>query len=155
MRRQLDLGAYRLLVRFSLLLSVASVVFGMYRLLETDLILGAIGIGLGVALLVPSQYFRIRPVPGAENILVLLSRRNCALCDEARAVLRPMAENTPFTVQEIDVDSDRRLRRRFKNFVPVVLWQGDELARLRIDREALSARLHEILEARAPAPPSP
>lgn len=145
------MGVYRLLTRFTLLFSVACVVFGMYRLLQNDLVLGAIGIGLGVLLLAPSQYFRIRPVPGAENILVLLSRKNCTLCDEARPVLRAVVENTPFAVQEIDVDSDRRLRRRFKNFVPVVLWQGDELARLRVDRDALSARLHQILAARAPA----
>lgn len=140
-------SAFRLIVRFSLLLSIALVVAGIYQLLQGVLGLGLAAIGLGVLALVPSQYFRIRPEPGAENVLVLVTKQDCLLCEEARLVLRTLIEGTPFRVQEVDL-ADHRYLRRFKNHVPVLLWQGDELARLRVDAPAVRAHLEAILAER-------
>lgn len=147
MQRELELRAYRLVARFSLLLSLAAVVFGLYELLSRQWGLGLMGVGVGVLLLVPSQYFRIRPDPAAENLLVLVTRENCSLCDEARVAIRAAAQGTPFTVQEFDVRDHRHLRR-FKNHVPVLFWQGDELGRLRIEAEAVRQRLMDVLRER-------
>lgn len=147
MPREIGHHAFRLIVQFSLLASVGLVVFGIYQLLEGALGLGLAGIGLGILALVPSQYFRIRPDPEAENLLLLVTKEDCLLCEEARAVLRQVIADTPFRVQELDL-GDHRYLRRFKNHVPVLLWQGDELSRLRIDPDELRGKLSEILAQR-------
>lgn len=141
-------SAFRLIVQFSLLASIALVVYGIYQLLQGSLGPGLAGIGLGILALVPSQYFRIRPDPEAENVLLFITKQDCLLCDEARIVLRSAIEGTPFQVQELDL-RDHRYLRRFKNAIPVVLWQGDELARLRVDGPEIRRRLEEILAERA------
>ncbi|MBI2079057.1 MAG: glutaredoxin family protein [Euryarchaeota archaeon] len=154
MPRDIDLGAYRLVVRFTLLASVALVVFGLYRLLQRDFLLGLAGMVLGVLALLPSQLFAIRPDPAAQHLLFLLSKPDCSLCDEAHGVLRKLVDGTPFTIQVVNIEEDRRLRRRFKEHIPVVIWQGEELARLRLDPDAMRARLDSILSRtlKHPAP---
>lgn len=150
MQREIDLGAYRLIVRFTLLASVALVVFGLYRLLERDFIFGAAGMILGVLALLPSQLFTIRPDPAAQHTLFLLTKPDCSLCDEAHQVLRTLVDGTPFTLQLVNIEEDRRLRARFKNHIPVVIWQGEELARLRVEPEPMRARLASILSRASP-----
>ena len=154
-RREIPLGAYRLVVRFTLLLSIAFVVFGLYSLLEGKLLLALVGIVAGVLTLVPSQYYRIRAEAGAENLLVLLTKPDCSLCEEAREVVRIAVDGTPFQVQEVNIEDHPALRRRFKNFIPVVLYEGDELFRLRISIEELRPILDRILAERGVTPGVP
>jgi hypothetical protein len=150
--RELPIGAYRLLVRFTLLLSIALVVFGIYNLLNGRLALAAGGIVAGVLTLIPSQYYRIRAEPGAENLLVLLTKPECSLCEEAREVVRIAVDGTPFQVQEVNIEDHPPLRRRFKNFIPVLLYQGDDLLRLRFSMEEVRAIIDRILAERGVAP---
>ena len=68
--------------------------------------------------------------------LVLYTRQGCHLCDEAKATLasqglRPM---------EIDIDSDPELRSKYTECVPVVVIDGRERFRGRVD-EVLLRRL--------------
>lgn len=154
-QRHIPIGAYRLLVRFTLLLSVALVVYGIYQLLQGNAALGLIGIVAGVLTLVPSQYFQVRAEPGAENLLVLLTKPECSLCEEAREVVRIAVDGTPFQVQEVNIEDYPPLRRRFKNFIPVVLYQGDELLNLRISVEELRPILDRILQERGITPTAP
>jgi hypothetical protein len=156
-RRDLSLGAFRLLVRFSLLASIALVVLGLYEVLpaQNHPWVGLATIVAGVILLLPSQAFRIRPEPGAENQLILLGKPDCSLCDEAREVLRVAIVGTPFQIQEIDIQDHPRLRRRFKDAIPVLFHQGDEVARLRIGLDPIRAYLAAQLASRRPTAPGP
>jgi hypothetical protein len=52
--------------------------------------------------------------------VTLYTRRDCHLCDVARADLESLGEETPHRVVEIDIDSDPLLARKFGEKVPVV-----------------------------------
>jgi glutaredoxin len=72
----------------------------------------------------------------------LYTRRGCHLCDEAAAVLAKYG----LEVVETDVDSDPELVRRYTDCVPVVVIDGKERFRGRVDevllRRLLNGRRH-------------
>ena len=72
----------------------------------------------------------------------LMTRHGCCLCDEARRVL----ESHGLAVEEVDVDGDPRLGERYTNCVPVVIIDGKERFRGRVDpvllRRLLEGRRH-------------
>ena len=61
--------------------------------------------------------------------VVLYTRQNCPLCDKAKATLVAAG----ITPQEIDVDLDLDLLRRFGDDVPVIYIDGAEAFRHRIE----------------------
>jgi len=65
--------------------------------------------------------------------VTLYSRRNCHLCEVARDVLR----SEGITPSVVDIDSDPELQRKYTNDVPVILIDGREAFRHRVDVEAL------------------
>jgi glutaredoxin len=69
--------------------------------------------------------------------LLLYSRPGCHLCDEARAILQRVGH--PF--QEIDIDSDDELLRRYLERIPVICLDGAELYDHFLDEDDLSRRL--------------
>jgi glutaredoxin len=66
----------------------------------------------------------------------LYTRRGCHLCDEAKAVLARHG----LSPQEIDIDADPVLIKRYDTCVPVVEIDGRERFRGRVD-EVLLRRL--------------
>lgn len=69
--------------------------------------------------------------------LLLYSRPGCHLCDEARAVLQRVGH--PF--EEIDIDADDDLLRRYLERIPVVALDGRELYDFFVDEPDLRRRL--------------
>ena len=69
--------------------------------------------------------------------LVLYSRPGCHLCDDARVVLERIGE--PF--DEIDIDSDDELFKRYLERIPVVALDGEELYDFFIDEQDLRRRV--------------
>jgi glutaredoxin len=69
--------------------------------------------------------------------LVLYGRAGCHLCDDARAVLRRVGQ--PF--EEVDIEADDALLRRYLERIPVVALDGDELYDFFVDEADLRARL--------------
>ncbi|MCB9926763.1 MAG: glutaredoxin family protein [Planctomycetaceae bacterium] len=67
---------------------------------------------------------------------ILYTRRGCHLCDEAHAVLVKHG----LTPQSIDIDADPQLVEKFTNCVPVVVIDGHERFRGRVN-EVLLRRL--------------
>ena len=70
-------------------------------------------------------------------MLVLYGRPGCHLCDEARIVLQRVGH--PF--EEIDIDSDDALLRRYLERIPVVALDGEELYDFFVDEPDLRARV--------------
>jgi glutaredoxin len=74
--------------------------------------------------------------------LVLLGRPGCHLCDDARAALQRIGH--PF--EEVDIESDDDLLRRYLERIPVVVLDGEELSVYFVDegdlRTRLAARVH-------------
>lgn len=69
--------------------------------------------------------------------LVLYGRPGCHLCDEARAVLERVGH--PF--EEIDIEGDDALLRRYLERIPVVALDGEELYDFFVDETDLRARV--------------
>jgi hypothetical protein len=52
--------------------------------------------------------------------LILYTRPNCPLCDEARDVLRVALTGTGVVVEEVDIEDDEALEARYGWLIPVV-----------------------------------
>ncbi len=69
--------------------------------------------------------------------ITLYSRPGCHLCDDARDVLDRVGE--PY--EEIDIECDDALHRRYLERIPVVVVDGAEAFDFFVDEGALKARL--------------
>ena len=65
--------------------------------------------------------------------VVLYSRPGCHLCDEARAVLEAERAQTPFDLEELDIESDDELVKEFGIRIPVVAIDGVERFEISVD----------------------
>lgn len=73
--------------------------------------------------------------------LTLYSRAWCHLCEEMRDALEPLARAFGATVEVIDVDADPALVERYDELVPVLVCDGVELSRYRLDAERVRSAL--------------
>ena len=74
--------------------------------------------------------------------LVLYGRPDCHLCDEARAVVAPLAAQAgDVELVEVDISSDERLLARFLERIPVLELDGRVIGELEPDPAALGAAL--------------
>jgi glutaredoxin len=69
--------------------------------------------------------------------LTLYGREGCHLCDEARAVLAGIGE--PF--DDVDIESDDDLLKRYLERIPVIALDGEELYDFFVDERDLRRRL--------------
>jgi glutaredoxin len=74
-------------------------------------------------------------------IVTLYSRPGCHLCDEAREALERVRAQAPFTVDEINIETDDKLHARYLERIPVVALDGDELFDFWVDETALLRRI--------------
>jgi len=80
-----------------------------------------------------------------DALITLYGREGCHLCDEALALLRPLAAEHAARVEVIDIEADDELHRRYLERIPVICLDGEELYDFFVDERDLRARL-----ARAP-----
>jgi glutaredoxin len=76
--------------------------------------------------------------------LVLYGRPGCHLCDDARRVLQRIGH--PF--EEVDIESDDALMRRYLERIPVVALDGCDLYDFWVDESDLRARLDARVKSR-------
>lgn len=74
-------------------------------------------------------------------VVTLFVRDRCALCEEAKLLVRQWLPEAEVRFEERDVDADPELRRLYGDWVPVGLHDGKELFRLRPERAELRRRL--------------
>jgi glutaredoxin len=77
----------------------------------------------------------------------LMSRRDCCLCDDAKAVLAAVSERGYCTWETVNVDHDKALMVRFGLDVPVLLADGNIIFKHRVTAEQLSVFLSAWAEA--------
>lgn len=75
------------------------------------------------------------------SLITLYGRPGCHLCDEAREVLLRIRADAPFTLEEVDIERDDDLLRRYLERIPVVSLNGEELFDYYVDEQALKRRL--------------
>jgi glutaredoxin len=70
-------------------------------------------------------------------IVTLYSRPGCHLCEEARESLQRVQTRAPFTLHEVDIESDDALHARYLERIPVVAVDGEDLFEYEVDEESL------------------
>ena len=75
--------------------------------------------------------------------LVLLGKPDCKLCHEMADVVRRVI-GTKIELQEKDVRSDPEWQRLYRHDIPVLLGDGQEIARHRVDEADLRSRLQQL-----------
>ena len=77
--------------------------------------------------------------------VVLYSRPDCHLCEEARSeILSLRDQGLSFELQEIDIEGDDELHRRFLERIPVLIVDDRIVSELVLDRDALRSRLDTV-----------
>lgn len=74
----------------------------------------------------------------------IYSRPGCHLCDEAKAVIEPFSASYGLELKVTDVDTSPELRAAFGTEIPIILINGTEAFRHRVDARALERRLKEL-----------
>jgi hypothetical protein len=74
-------------------------------------------------------------------VLTVLGKPDCHLCHVMADVARRTTARLHATVVERDVRDDPELHARYKNDIPVLLLDGQEVVRHRVSEEDLKARL--------------
>ena len=80
--------------------------------------------------------------PAPLPAVVLYTRVGCHLCDEAKALLLKLRTQSAFEFQEVDIDQDPELQRRFNDEIPVIFIHGRKAFKYRIDPKQFLKRLH-------------
>ena len=74
----------------------------------------------------------------------IYSRPGCHLCDNAKEVIERFAGQYRIRLKVTDVDSDNALREAYGWEIPVVMINGEEAFRHRVDSAALERKLKEL-----------
>ena len=71
----------------------------------------------------------------------IYGKRDCCLCDDAKATLIRVRREVPFELDEIDIESTPELYEIYKERIPLILINGHLAFKFRIDEHALRRRL--------------
>ena len=81
------------------------------------------------------------PVSFQKRQVILYTRPGCHLCDEAKLAMQAADCVDEYTLQEINIESDRELLRRYQYDIPVITLDGVEAFRHRLTSEEFRERL--------------
>lgn len=87
-------------------------------------------------------------------IVRLYSKPNCCLCDQAKEVLERVRERIPFELVEEDIRADPSLFAAWRYEIPVVIIDGRDTFKLRLDEAEVEACLRRAKGGTSVAPSS-
>jgi glutaredoxin len=73
--------------------------------------------------------------------VVLFTKRDCCLCDEAKVQIRAARTRVEFAFREVDIESDPAIFEAHRYDIPVVEVDGRRAFKYRLTADALVARL--------------
>ena len=76
--------------------------------------------------------------------VIVYSRPGCHLCDEAKAAIEHAGCSDQFTLEEINIESDDELLRKYKYDIPVIAIDGIESFIHRVDPGEFRTRIKGI-----------
>lgn len=74
----------------------------------------------------------------------LYGRDGCHLCEDARAQLVALAPELGFDLNDINIEADDDLHRRYLERIPVVVLDGEHLFDFFVDEAVLRDRLGTV-----------
>jgi len=78
----------------------------------------------------------------------ILTKKDCCLCDTAKAALDRVLPDYPVRLRVTDIESDPQLLERYREKIPVVLIEGRESFVYKVHETTLRRKLDRILEGR-------
>ena len=84
----------------------------------------------------------MQPTPAKAHVIIY-SRPGCHLCDEVKQTIERAGCPDEYTIEEINIESDPDLLRRYQYDIPVVTINGVEAFRHRLTAEAFRERLRK------------
>lgn len=138
-----DLDTYRQLTLAGSLVGAGLFGAGLVALVQLQsppLAIALMLAGSGAALATAFLDIRGAP-PTVPPSLLLYTRKDCLLCDEARALLEQMRGEVAFDLWEVDVDGDAELAARYGERVPVGVAGGAEVFAGQLDEARVRAAL--------------
>src|SRR5215212_4424296 len=76
--------------------------------------------------------------------VVIYSRPGCHLCEEAKAVIQNAGCSDRFTLEEIDIESDHELLRKYKYDIPVIAINGVDCFMHRVEAKEFETQIKPI-----------
>lgn len=73
--------------------------------------------------------------------LTLITRTDCCLCDDMKAIVEPVAAETGAVLEVRDVDTDPALHARFSDEVPVLLINDRKAFKYRLSAAELRKKM--------------
>jgi len=73
--------------------------------------------------------------------VIIYSRPGCHLCDEAKAAIQDAGCSDMFILREVNIESDKELLRKYQYDIPVVMIDGVEAFRHRVDAQQFKKTL--------------
>ena len=73
--------------------------------------------------------------------VIVYSRPGCHLCDEAKTAIKNSNTSDHYFLEEINIESDKELLRKYKHDTPVIMIDGEEAFRHRVDPEQFKIRI--------------
>jgi glutaredoxin len=73
--------------------------------------------------------------------VIVYSRPGCHLCDVAKAAIENSNCSDHFTLEEVNIESDDELLKKYKYDIPVVTIDGEEAFRHRVDSREFKMRV--------------
>jgi glutaredoxin len=67
--------------------------------------------------------------------VIVYSRPGCHLCDDAKLAIETAGCSDRFTLEEINIESDDELLRKYQYDIPIVLIDRVEAFRHRVDKD--------------------
>ena len=75
--------------------------------------------------------------------VIVYSRPGCHLCDEAKAAIENSGLSDCYTLEEINIESDVELLKKYKYDIPVITIDGVEAFIHRVDPREFSKRVQK------------
>ena len=73
--------------------------------------------------------------------VTLYTRAGCHLCEEAKRVIEAARGRADFDYQDVDIDCDEELRRRYNDEAPVIAINGAKAFKYRVEAKELLKKL--------------
>ena len=74
--------------------------------------------------------------------VIVYSRPGCHLCDEAKTAIENSRSSDFYTLEEVNIESDDALLKKYKYDIPVILIDGEEAFRHRVDPDEFRIRVN-------------
>jgi glutaredoxin len=82
----------------------------------------------------------VQPTPSKARVIIY-SRPGCHLCEEAKQNIESAQCGNKYTLEEIDIESDPALLRRYRYEIPIVTINGEEAFRHSVTADEFRRRL--------------